>query len=220
MKNLKILMILPVMAIILAGCPSAVEDVSQFAEPISRPHVAVMVAEGFHDGEAYMTIGYLVNQGMNITIIGPETGTVKAYNSDFTIDIERSAGNASITNYDALVLPGGTAPSVLRDVPEAVEFAKHFFETGKPVAAICHGPQVLVTAGVLEGKTATGVGGIQEEIEDAGAEFIDQPLVIDDNLITSRVPRDLADFSRAIAEAVHKSFEPEVPRSIPPQPGI
>ncbi len=224
MKNFKKMMLklFPLLGVMvmLTGCPGAIEEVTEVMEPLPRPNVAVMVAEGFHDGEAYMPIGYLTNQNMDITVIGPETGVVKAYNSDFTIGIERAVANVSVDEFDALILPGGTAPSVLREIPEAVEFAREFFETGKPVAAICHGPQVLVTAGVLDGLTCTAVGGIQDEIEEAGATFVDEAVVIDGHLITSRTPPDLAVFSQAIADAINDSFDPTVPRAIPPQPGM
>ncbi len=206
--------------LLLTGCPGTVEEIAEVTEPLRRPNVAVLVGEGFHDGEAYMPIGYLTNQGMDITVIGPQTGPVKAYNSEFTIGIERAVNDVSVGDFDALVLPGGTAPAGLREVPEVVEFAKEFFESGKPVAAICHGPQVLVTAGVLEGRTSTAVGGIQDEIEGAGATYLDEELVIDGNLITSRTPPDLDVFSKAIAQAVHESFDPDPPRAIPPQPGM
>ena len=164
--------------------------------------VAVMVAEGFHDGEAYMPIGYLTNRGVEVTVIGPSVGEVKAYNSDFTIRIEKAVGDVSVADFDALILPGGRGPAILRENETVVAFARDFFKSGKPTAAICHGPQVLITAGVLEGKSCTAVGGVQDELIAAGANFLDQSVVLDGNLITSRVPGDLNDFSTAIYEAL------------------
>lgn len=164
--------------------------------------VAVMVAEGFHDGEAYMPIGYLTNRGVEVTVIGPAVGEVKAYNSDFTIRIEKAVGDVSVADFDALILPGGRGPAILRENETVVAFARDFFKSGKPTAAICHGPQVLITAGVLEGKSCTAVGGVQDELIAAGANFLDQSVVLDGNLITSRVPGDLNDFSTAIYEAL------------------
>lgn len=164
--------------------------------------VAVMVAEGFHDGEAYMPIGYLTNRGVEVTVIGPSVGEVKAYNSDFTIRIEKAVGDVSVSDFDALILPGGRGPAILRENETVVAFARDFFKSGKPTAAICHGPQVLITAGVLEGKSCTAVGGVQDELIAAGANFLDQSVVLDGNLITSRVPGDLNDFSTAIYEAL------------------
>lgn len=175
------------------------------AQEVSRPQVAVLLTEGFQDAEAYMPIGYLENKDMDITVIGPATGRVKAYNSDFEIVVQKTVGEVSIDEFDALVLPGGKAPAVLREDPTVVEFAKNFYNSGKPVAAICHGPQVLARAGVLQDVTTTAVGAIQKELEEAGANYVDEALVVDGNLITSRVPGDLPVFSKAIEEAIKKA---------------
>lgn len=170
--------------------------------PEEKPvrNIAILLTEGFHDAEAYMPMGYLVNKGYDVTVIGPEKGMVKAYNSDFTIVVERDMNEISTDDFAVLVIPGGHAPAALREDPAVVAFVRAFFETGKPVAAICHGPQVLITAGVMEGMTSSGYSGIREELESAGATYMDQALVTDKNLITSRVPADLAVFSRAIGE--------------------
>ncbi|MFO7933635.1 MAG: type 1 glutamine amidotransferase domain-containing protein [Bacteroidales bacterium] len=199
--------VLPLLVLLLSGCADQVEETAVLYD---QPQVAVLVTEGFQDAEAYMPIGYLTNQGMNITVIGPDTGRVKAYNSDFTIDIKIAVEDLTVEGYDALILPGGKAPAALKENSTVVAFVKEFSETGKPVASICHGPQVLAAAGVLEGKTCTAVGSVQEELEDAGATFVDQELVIDGNLITSRTPPDLPAFCQAIDEAIEKSFEPEM----------
>jgi len=164
------------------------------------PNIAVLLTEGFHDAEAYMPMGYLVNKGYDVTVIGPGKGMVKAYNSDFTIVVERGMDEVSTDDFAVLVIPGGHAPASLREDPAVVAFVRAFFETGKPVAAICHGPQILISAGVMEGMTSSGYSGIREELESAGATYIDQALVTDKNLITSRAPSDLAVFSRAIGE--------------------
>ncbi|MFP4366520.1 MAG: type 1 glutamine amidotransferase domain-containing protein [Bacteroidales bacterium] len=218
MKKL-MLRIIPLvgMMLILSGCP---QDPAEELTIDRRPHVAILVAEGFHDGEAYMPYGYLTNQGIDVTVIGPEIGPVTAYNSDFTIGIERTVNDVSRDEFEALIIPGGKAPSVLREDADIVDFVTEFFEDGKITAAICHGPQVLVTADVLEGRTITGVSSIKEEIEEAGAEYRDEELVIDDNLITSRVPDDLDSFSVAISEAVIEEFDDYVETVLPPQPGM
>jgi protease I len=216
----KIILNLSVLAafmVMLTGCPE------RPAEPFiveARPHIAILVAEGFHDGEAYMPYGYLSNQGFDVTVIGPEIGPVQAYNSDFTIGIQRAVENVSVENFDALVIPGGRAPAALRENPDVVEFVREFNEAGKIIAAICHGPQLLAAAGALEGRTVTCVSGIQDEMEEAGAEYVDEELVIDYNLITSRVPGDLDVFTRAISEAVIEEFDDYVETVLPPQPGM
>ena len=151
--------VLPLLVLLLSGCADQVEEAEVFYD---QPQVAVLVTEGFQDAEAYMPIGYLTNQGMDITVIGPDTGRVKAYNSDFTIDIKIAVEDLTVEGYDALILPGGQAPAALKENSTVVAFVKEFFETGKPVASICHGPQVLAAAGVLEGKTCTAVGSVQK----------------------------------------------------------
>lgn len=214
---LKLLPLLGIL-ILLSGCPA--EQASNIPVPFRRPMVAVMVDEGFQDAEAYMPIGYLTNLDMDVTVIGPEIKTVEAYNSKFTIGIERAVADISVDDFDALLLPGGKAPADLSEVPDAVEFAEEFFATGRPVAAICHGPQVLIAAGVMDGLTCTGYSGIQDELEAAGAAYKDEELIIDGNLITSRVPEDLDVFSKAFGEAILDSFDPDINRTIPPQPGF
>ncbi|NLN30667.1 MAG: type 1 glutamine amidotransferase [Bacteroidales bacterium] len=166
--------------------------------------VAVLVAEGFHDGEAYMPMGYLINNGYKITVIGPERGKVKAYNSEFTINIEKSVSEVSPDDFDALILPGGRGPAVLRENDRVIEFVKSFWNTGKVTAAICHGPQVLVTADLLKDLVLTGTGAIKDEIEQAGATYVDSTVVVTGNLITSRNPQDLNNFSTSIVEALQK----------------
>jgi len=170
----------------------------------TRGRVAVMVAEGFHDGEAYMPIGYLLNQGYEITVIGSAPGKVKAYNSEFTINIEKSVSEVSANDFDALILPGGHGPAVLREDDKVIEFVRAFWKTGKVTAAICHGPQVLITADVMKGLTSTGTSAIKEEIKQAGAIFVDTTVFVDGNLITSRNPQDLYNFSISIVEAIQK----------------
>ena len=204
-KKLMIPVLLAAFMMIFHSCEQPVGEVV-IEEEVLRTRVAVLVAEGFHDGEAYMPIGYLMNKGFDITVIGLERGSVKAYNSDFTINIEKAVNEVSVDDFDALILPGGRGPAVLRENDEVVQFVSAFWQTGKVTAAICHGPQVLITAGVMDGKTSTGIGGIQDELEEAGVNFVDQSVVVDGNLITSRMPDDLYDFSRTIHEKVMEQF--------------
>lgn len=188
---------------IMLSCQSEVEK-TVVEEAELKTRVALLVAEGFHDGEAFMPMAYLVNKGYDVTVIGPRVGAVKAYNSDFTIHIEQSVSEVDPHEFEALVLPGGQGPAVLREDEKVIDFVRGFWETGKVTAAICHGPQVLITAGVMDGKTSTGIGGIQEELEEAGVHYLDESVVIDGNLITSRFPDDLYDFSRTIDQEIQK----------------
>ena len=184
------------------GCGPQETTEENAEEEENLPEIAVLTGEGFQDAEAYMPIGYFTNQGAKITVIGMETGTVGAYNSDFTIKIQKTVDEVSPGQFDALILPGGHAPESLREDEEVVAFAREFFNSGKPTAAICHGPQVLVTAGVLEDRTSSGVGSIQEEIEEAGGTYEDKEVVVDGNYISSRVPKDLPALCNAFYEAL------------------
>jgi len=198
-KNLK-----PKVLVVLALFASSCCNEKNQTTNNPKPHVAVIVAEGFHDAEAYMPIGYLLNQGFEITVIGSESGTVKAYNSDFTITIEKSVKNVNVTDFDGIILPGGKGPALLREDEAVVDFVRKFWETGKITAAICHGPQVLITAGIMSNVTCTGFSGIQEELEAAGANYKDESVVVHKNIITSRIPVDLYNFSKTIAQNILK----------------
>jgi protease I len=170
--------------------------------PLSGKKVAILTGEGFHDGETLIPMAYLMNYGAELTILGSDTGKVKAYNSDIEINVTRSVVNVNIDEFDALILPGGYAPEKLREDSAVVSFARDFFKSGKPVAAICHGPQVLITAGVIKGLEATCTGGVKEEYKETGVIFKDEEVVIDNNLITSRGPRDLPAFCKAVKDAL------------------
>jgi protease I len=191
-------------AVLMAGSApfSADAHAAALAPTLDGKHVAFLVGEGVHDGETFMPMAYLVNRGATVTIIGIQADTVNAYNSDFEVRVQKTIGEVSVDEFDALVIPGGRSPALLREHDAVVAFVRDFFGTGKPVAGICHGPQVLVTAGVLEGFRATGVSGISDELKGAGAHYVDEPLVRDRNLITSRVPGDLPVFSKAIAASL------------------
>ena len=169
---------------------------------LSGKHVAFLVGEGFHDGETYIPMAYLVNRGAKATLIGVEPGEVSAYNSDITALVQKSVTHVSVEDFDAMVIPGGKSPDWLRQHEAVVGFARKFFESGKTTAAICHGPQVLVAAGVLKGRAATCFSDIADELKEAGADYEDVPVKRDGNLITSRIPDDIPVFSKTIEKAL------------------
>jgi protease I len=175
--------------------------------PFKGTKVAVLTGEGFQDAEAMMPMAYLANRGAEITVIGTETGLVKAYNSDIEICIQKAVGDVSAGDFDVLVLPGGKAPDEIRKDEAVLEFTREFWKLGRPVAAICHGPQVLVTAGVIEGKEMTAVSGIADELREAGAEYKDEPVVRDGHLITSRVPKDIPVWLSTIEKVMKEKAE-------------
>lgn len=205
MKRLKIF---PVLSILLftAGCSGSSERTTDTfvdsAESSTSPQVAVLVTNGFHGEEAYIPIGHLVNKGVEITVIGPETGRVESWDKKYNIVIEKSLSDVRVDDFDALIIPGGSAPARLRDEPEAMQFTIDFFNSGKTVASICHGPQLLAATGVLQGVRATGVADIREEMEAAGATYVDEAVTIYKNLITSREPEDIPLFIEAIENAL------------------
>ncbi|TVQ77756.1 MAG: type 1 glutamine amidotransferase [Phycisphaeraceae bacterium] len=187
---------------------------------LSGMRVAILTGEGLHDAETLMPLAYLQNRGARVTVIGVETGLVKAYNSDIRVRVERSIAEVRPDDFDALVLPGGRAPAQLREHSEVVNFAREFFNSGKPVAAICHGPQILATAGVLEGRNATCIASISDEIREAGARYQDRPVVRDRNLVTSRIPDDIPVFLAMIEATMieHGAQQQRRPETRPERP--
>ncbi len=169
---------------------------------LGEKHVAVLVGEGFHDGETLMPMAYLVNRGVKVTVVGVEPAEHTAYNSEITAAVHKSVADVSVDDFDALVIPGGRSPDWLRQHDAVVAFARDFYKSGKPVAAICHGPQVLITAGVLDGVKATCFPGMSDELKESGADYEDKAVLRDGNLITSRIPDDIPMFSEAIKKAL------------------
>ncbi|MGZ4782799.1 MAG: type 1 glutamine amidotransferase domain-containing protein [Oryzihumus sp.] len=144
--------------------------------------------------------------GATTVLLSPKGGSVQAFyhlDKADTFPVDRQVGEASVADYDALVLPGGVAnPDALRLDRDAVGFVRHFVDSGKPVAAICHAPWTLVEAGVLGGRTLTSWPSLRTDITNAGGTWVDQEVVVDGNLITSRNPDDLKAFSAALLDAL------------------
>jgi len=163
----------------------------------SGKRVAVVLAPNFEDVEATSPIEALEKAGGTITIIGIEKGSVKG-KKGATLEATTTFGDVQPDDFDLLVIPGGGAPENLRIDDDAVNWTREFFETGKPVGAICHGAQLLISAKVLPGRTLTGVNKIRDDITNAGGLYVDQELVVDGNLISSRVPGDLPAFNQEL----------------------
>ncbi|MGM0667345.1 MAG: type 1 glutamine amidotransferase domain-containing protein [Bacteroidota bacterium] len=169
---------------------------------IKGKKIAILATNGFEELELTEPKKVLEEKGATLTVIAPEKGRIKAWNSgEWSIEVEADLkiDDARAGDYDALVLPGGVInPDKLRRVPSAIDFVRSFFDDNKIVAAICHGPQLLIEAGVLKGKTMTSFHSIKTDLENAGAEWIDSEVVEDGNLITSRNPGDLEVFNKKI----------------------
>ena len=171
-------------------------------ESKSEKSAIILTGEGFQDQELLQPKKSLVDEGVNVTIAGIEKKEVKAYNSDETIGIEEYIGDLNPEDYDILVLPGGKAPDKIRTSDVVIKFVKRFFDTGKPIAAICHGPQILINADLVNGVTMTCYSDMKEELIEAGANYVDKSLVIDGQFITSREPKDLDEFCSSILSSI------------------
>lgn len=167
----------------------------------SGKRVAVALARNYEDIEATSPIEALQDAGADITVIGIEKGTIEGKKGG-TIEATATFTDVSPGDFDMLLIPGGGSPENLRIDDEAVKFTREFATSGRPVAAICHGAQLLISAKVLAGRRLTAVNKIRDDVSNAGGIYVDEPLVIDSSLITSRVPDDLPVFNEAIVKAI------------------
>lgn len=159
--------------------------------------VAVIITDMFEDSEYTKPVEAFEQAGHQITNIGLKEGeTVKGKKEGTPVKIDKAVKDLSVANFDALLIPGGYSPDKLRVDDDAVAFAREFVEKGKPVFSICHAPQLLITADVLRGRKVTGYKSIVQDIKNAGAQFIDQEVVVDGNLVSSRNPGDIPAFIR------------------------
>jgi len=173
--------------------------------------VAVLTENGFEEIELTSPVNALKNAGATVHIVSPQTDKVKAWDHDhwsMEIPVDVNIENVNPSDYDALVLPGGVLnPDKLRLNEHCIAFARYFLEEGKPVAAICHGPQLLIETGLLEDRNLTSYPSIKTDLENAGADWHDKEVIVDNGLVTSRSPEDLEAFNRKmleeIAEGVH-----------------
>jgi protease I len=160
--------------------------------------IAVIITDLFEDSEYAEPAKAFKKAGHQLVHVGLRAGkTVKGKNKDTPVEIDKSVEDVSVAEFDALLIPGGYSPDKLRVDENAVRFSKEFVESGKPVFAICHAPQLLITADVIRGRRITGWKSVIQDIKNAGAEFIDQEVVEDGNLISSRSPADLSHFIEA-----------------------
>jgi protease I len=175
--------------------------------------VAILTENGFEEVELTSPKKALEEAGATVHIVSPQKRKVKAWNHDhwsIELPVDKNISEVSQNDYDALMLPGGVLnPDQLRRNEKAVEFAKDFLESGKPIAAICHGPQLLIETNLLEGREMTSYPSVQTDIKNAGANWHDREVIVDNGLVTSRSPQDLEAFNKKmieeIAEGVHTS---------------
>jgi protease I len=167
--------------------------------------IAILAADGVEKVELEQPRAALKQAGAHIEVLSLKTGEIQARNHDLepagAFAVDRAVSDASVAEFDGLVLPGGTVnPDKLRQDNCAVSFVRNFVDSGKPVATICHGPLTLVEAGVAVGRTLTSYPSIRTDLRNAGAHVIDEEVVVDGNLISSRSPSDLPAFCAAIVK--------------------
>ncbi len=174
------------------------------AGPLDGRKVAILVADGFEQVEMTSPREALDEAGAKTVLVSPQAGEVRGWRHTEwgdAFEVDLALDEADSSDFDALVLPGGVMnPDHLRIEAKALEFVRAFFEDGRPVAAICHGPWTLIDAGVVEGRRMTSYRSIRTDLENAGAEWVDEEVVVDQGLVTSRKPDDLPAFNRKMIE--------------------
>jgi len=164
-------------------------------------NIAILIDQDFEDEEFSEPVEAMENMGHAVTRIGLKAGKkLKGKKDKVKTIVEKVAKNVTVNDFDALFIPGGYSPDHLRTDKDVVNLVKDFVNSGKPVFVICHGPQLLISAEVLSGRKITGWLSIKKDIENAGAEYIDEPVVADRNIISGRGLNDLPDFIEKMTE--------------------
>jgi protease I len=166
--------------------------------------VAILVTDGFEQVEMTKPRQALQDAGAEATIVSPKPGKIQGMNhadKGDKFDVDLTLDDARPEEFDALMIPGGLMnPDEMRANPDALEFVRHFFNEGKPAAVICHGPWVLIDAGVVRGRTLTSWPNIKTDVKNAGGKWVDEEVVVDNGLVTSRKPDDIPAFNKKMIE--------------------
>ncbi len=176
------------------------------ARDIKGKKVAILTENGFEEVELTSPKKALEEAGATVHIVSAQKDKVKAWDHDhwsieLPVDVQLSEANPY--DYDALVVPGGVInPDKMREQKEYVAFAQHFLEQGKPLAAICHGPQLLIETGMISNRTLTSYQSVKTDLINAGAQWQDKEVVVDNGLVTSRSPKDLEAFNKKMIEEI------------------
>lgn len=168
--------------------------------------VAILATDGFEQSELFEPKKALESEGATVSIVSLKSGEIKGWDEkDWgdTISVDLTLDEANAENFDALQLPGGVMnPDKLRVDEKAIQFVKAFFDAGKPVAAICHAPWTLINAEVVKGRNMTSYPTLRKDLENAGAKWADEEVIVDNGLVTSRNPNDLPAFNRKLIEEI------------------
>ncbi len=182
--------------------------------------VAILTESGFEEVELTSPKKALEDAGAKVEIVSPQKEKVKAWAHDhwsIELPVDVNVENADPNDYDALMIPGGVLnPDKMRVNDKCVEFAQHFLQEGKPVAAICHGPQLLIETGMLEGRNMTSYHSVKTDMINAGAAWADREVIVDNGLVTSRSPKDLEAFNKKMIEEIKEGKHSPVTRTPSP----
>lgn len=174
------------------------------ANTLQGKTIAILATDGFEQSELMKPREALDQAGARTQVVSPKDDKIKGWDmkdwgKEVSVDVPLKSAKAS--DYDALLLPGGVQnPDQLRMIPEAVEFVKHFVDEGKPIAAICHGPWMLVEADAVRGRTVTSWPSLKTDIENAGGNWVDEQVILSNGVVTSRKPDDIPAFNREMIE--------------------
>lgn len=163
----------------------------------------IISADNFEDTELLYPYYRLKEEGVQIDIASMKKGSIKGMHG-YSVEINKTLKEINPDDYDILILPGGKAPETVRKDKDAISIVKDFFQKNKPVSAICHGPQTLITAGLLKRRHATCYQSVAQEMKEAGAVYEDKEVIVDGNLITSRQPSDLPVFMKETIKTIRK----------------
>jgi len=179
-------------------------------EELKGKRIVMLAGEGFEDMELMYPLFRLRNEACaDVTVAGLKELEMLTGKNGLKVTVELSFKDLKVDNFDALVIPGGQSPDHIRVYPDVIKFVRDFDKTGKPIASICHGVQILITARLLKGRRATGWKSLVVDIEDAGATYVNEPLVTDGQYIFSRQPADLGFFCDATIRSLRgESLQP------------
>ena len=166
-------------------------------------HVLILAADDFEDIELLYPIYRLAEEGVQVTIGGITEDPVTGKKGHGPVPVDTTVDHVAARDFDALVIPGGFAPDKLRRSPAVLDLVRNFHADGKPLAFICHAGWVPISAGILKGRRATSVGAIRDDMINAGVDWVDEPTVVDGNLVTARTPADLGPWMRALLDLLH-----------------
>jgi protease I len=177
---------------------------------LKEKRVAIITENGFEEVELTSPKKVMEDAGIKVDVISPQKNKVKAWDKDhwsIEIPVDVDITDANADDYDALMIPGGVMnPDKMRTNEDCVQFAKDFLESGKPVAAICHGPQLLIETGLLNGREMTSYPSLKTDLINAGVNWKDKEVIVDNGLVTSRSPKDLEAFNKKLLEEIKEGM--------------